>query len=67
MGHIHIGYNNPEIEKSVDIIKAMDLFLGIPSILMDKDTLRRSRYGKAGAFRFKSYGKRKKTHIFLAF
>ena len=55
-GHIHIGYNNPEIEKSVDIIKAMDLFLGIPSILMDKDTLRRSRYGKAGAFRFKPYG-----------
>lgn len=55
-GHIHIGYENPEMEKSEEIIRFMDLYLGVPSILMDTDTRRREMYGKAGCFRFKSYG-----------
>lgn len=55
-GHIHIGYPNRNILKSVEIIKAMDLFLGVPSILMDKDTKRREVYGKAGAFRPQDWG-----------
>lgn len=38
------------------IIAHLDLFLGVPSILLDKDTERRKMYGKAGAFRSKPYG-----------
>jgi hypothetical protein len=34
----------------------MDLFVGCPMIEFDKDTGRRELYGKAGAFRKKSYG-----------
>lgn len=55
-GHIHIGYENQSMEVSEELIKFMDLYLGVPSILMDTDTRRREMYGKAGCFRFKSYG-----------
>ena len=34
----------------------MDLFLGCPSIILDKDNKRRELYGKAGAYRNKPYG-----------
>lgn len=56
-GHIHIGYDDPSFENNLKIVRAMDLFLGIPSILLDKDTRRKEMYGKAGAYREKSYGK----------
>jgi hypothetical protein len=55
-GHIHIGYNEPDVEISEQLIRAMDLFIGLPSILMDKDTERKKLYGKAGEFRFTDYG-----------
>lgn len=51
-GHVHVGGEfNP-----IAVIRAMDLFLGVPSIVLDKDTERRKLYGKAGAFRIKPYG-----------
>jgi hypothetical protein len=34
----------------------MDLFLGVPSILMDKGDVRKQLYGSAGAYRDKPYG-----------
>jgi hypothetical protein len=52
-GHIHVGTKKDPFE----VVKAMDLFLGVPSVSMDlsgKD--RRQLYGKAGACRKKSYG-----------
>lgn len=55
-GHIHVGFEDPEFEQCEAVIQAMDLFLGVPSILMDTDTRRREMYGKAGAFRTKDYG-----------
>lgn len=62
-GHIHIGWtenqgtNNPEhLSLCCDVIKLMDLMVGVPSILMDSDTKRRTMYGQAGAFRPKTYG-----------
>lgn len=55
-GHIHISYDNPNKTTSKEIIKALDLFLTLPSIIMDTDTRRRTIYGKAGAHRLKSYG-----------
>lgn len=62
-GHIHIGWthvDNPYDEKHMlecrALVKALDIFLGVPSLLVDKDTRRRKLYGKAGAFRPKEYG-----------
>jgi len=51
-GHVHVGTK----EDPIEVIRAMDLFVGCPSIKMDKGTLRRQLYGKAGAFRQKNYG-----------
>lgn len=51
-GHIHVG---TELN-GLDVIRAMDLFLGCPSTILDKDVRRRQLYGKAGAFRYKPYG-----------
>lgn len=55
-GHIHIGYANPSQDVNNELIKAMDLFLGVPSVLIDKDIERKQLYGKAGCFRNKKYG-----------
>lgn len=53
-GHIHIG--GDEIDDPWQLIRAMDLFLGVPSIILDKDSRRKKLYGKAGAFRFQPWG-----------
>lgn len=55
-GHVHIGYNDPDMNTSMNIIKALDIFLGIPSVILDPDRDRKKMYGKAGAYRLKSYG-----------
>lgn len=59
-GHVHIGgvNGNPFSTKAdvIKFIKYMDLFLGVPSTIMDNGDLRKQLYGKAGAFRFKPYG-----------
>lgn len=55
-GHIHVGYENPDILTSENIIRAMDLFLGLPSVWLDPDSKRRLLYGKAGSFREKPFG-----------
>lgn len=55
-GHVHIGYNDPDMETSMEIIKALDIFLGIPSVILDSDRERKKMYGKAGAYRLKFYG-----------
>jgi hypothetical protein len=54
-GHIHIGSDIPFING----VRNMDLFLGVPSIIMDNNeasNTRRKLYGKAGAMRPKPYG-----------
>ena len=43
----------------VDVVKALDVFCGLPSVFIDKDptsAARRALYGGAGAHRPKSYG-----------
>lgn len=52
-GHVHIGVDGLDADW---IGKGCDLVLGVPSVLMDKDTLRKELYGKAGAIRYKKYG-----------
>lgn len=58
-GHIHVG--GIKQGDVINTIRAMDLFLGVPSVLMDTDTKRRALYGKAGAFRYKKYGAEYRT------
>lgn len=64
-GHIHVGYKNSTMydkftyfaqDERCGIIQALDLFLGVPSIIMEPENKRRALYGKAGAFRPKPYG-----------
>lgn len=51
-GHIHV-----ETQRSAEeVVRAMDLFLGVPSVLMDKGEQRKQMYGAAGAYRKKVYG-----------
>lgn len=54
--HLHFGYEKPNIDTSLKLLSYIDAFVGLPSILIDKDTKRRSLYGKAGCFRLTKYG-----------
>lgn len=62
-GHLHIGWDkdipvdHPDhIAVCCDFVKTLDLYVGLASIILDPDPTRRTLYGKAGAFRPKSYG-----------
>lgn len=62
-GHIHIGWTEgKDVEDKEyfqlcgNVARQMDYFLGIASLQWDTDPTRRQLYGKAGAFRPKSYG-----------
>lgn len=54
--HIHIGYDKPNVNDSLKLVKYFDLCCGVPSVFHDTDTFRRSLYGQAGSFRMPSYG-----------
>lgn len=60
-GHIHIGYTGPDMFINRDLIMMLDVTLGLPSLLLDTDKMRRSLYGKAGCFRPKNYGAEYRT------
>lgn len=63
-GHVHIGWTNGPVDVENEshleacraLTKALDLHLGVPSMVWDADDRRRSLYGAAGAFRPKPYG-----------
>ena len=65
-GHVHFGFEaDMTLMKSfeltpmalnMELVKLCDLYLGVPSIIMDTDTERRKLYGKTGAYRNKPYG-----------
>lgn len=62
-GHVHIGWTDGEavsdgnhIGRCNMVVKQMDFYLGLPSLVYDHDTQRREMYGKAGACRYKTYG-----------
>lgn len=52
-GHIHVGFDRLD---PIQVVRSMDLHLGVPSIKLDKGDLRRKLYGNAGAYREKPYG-----------
>lgn len=51
-GHVHVGTD----KDIINVVKTLDLMLGVPSVLLDPDTERRKLYGKPGCFREKPYG-----------
>lgn len=54
--HIHCSYDKPNVQTSLELIKYFDMYLGIPSVVLDPDNERRKLYGKAGCFRLCKYG-----------
>ena len=53
-GHLHISTAFANIYgQQINLAKYCDLYLGVPSVLMDEDTERYKVYGRAGHFRFK--------------
>jgi len=56
-GHVHVETT----EDPWTVVQAMDLFLGVPSVLMDPGEDRKQLYGKAGACRIKPYGPEYRT------
>lgn len=52
-GHVHVGCKD---FGGFEIARTLDLFLGIPSVILDPNNERRELYGKAGACREKPYG-----------
>ena len=56
-GHIHIGINRElDAMQERQLVLLCDLFMGLPSLVYDKDTKRRELYGRAGCYRSKPYG-----------
>lgn len=59
-GHIHVSWEGTDewdvLEHRI-LVRALDLFLGVPSLYLDPDKKRREvGYGKAGSHRSKPYG-----------
>jgi len=54
--HIHCGYDNPTVAQSLELLQYFDMYLGLPSVIIDTDMRRRTLYGKAGCFRLTGYG-----------
>lgn len=62
--HIHVSYevdgDEPDLLAREALVKAQDLFLGVPSVLLDESPTqghsRKGMYGRAGCFRPKPYG-----------
>jgi hypothetical protein len=55
--HIHIGYRNPTEFTNKCLVRAMDAFLGVPSVLLEADGTRmKNGYGRAGNYRNQKWG-----------
>jgi len=57
-GHVHVSNDDIAQDENsrAEFVRILDLLLGVPSVVMDDDKDRRKLYGKAGAYRPKSYG-----------
>jgi len=62
-GHIHVGWTNTDEPKGGEhmnlchgLAKQMDLYLGVPFVILKDCVERKKMYGKAGTFRPKPYG-----------
>lgn len=60
--HIHVGYTEPNSESNIALAKAMDLFLGVPSVLIEPENERKTvGYGLASNFRHQKHGMEYRT------
>lgn len=50
--HIHMSYDDMDIFTSAEWVKTCDLFLGVPSLVIEPMNPRRSLYGAAGEMRY---------------
>ena len=52
-GHLHISFDQSVDQpmERIKMVRALDLVLGVPSVIHDSDAIRRTLYGKAGSFR----------------
>ena len=57
-GHIHIGIKDPNFHPMAraSLVKGCDVFIGLPLTILERESLRKAFYGKAGSFRHKEYG-----------
>lgn len=55
-GHLHFGFENPDKIPLPAIAIFIDMFIGLPSLVLDTQKVRRKWYGLAGLYRPKSYG-----------
>jgi len=60
-GHVHLGFREGDVDYDhfldcCALARELDFYLGLPSLDWDNDNQRRELYGKAGAFRPKTYG-----------
>ena len=55
-GHVHVGYKFQTRDDVRKLMCYLDLYLGVPSVLMDTGEQRKQLYGKHGAFRYKPFG-----------
>lgn len=55
-GHIHIGYAGMDMRQKFQLIRALDIFLGIPLAMLEPNSRRTELYGNLGACRPKKYG-----------
>ena len=67
-GHIHIGWTLNQDINDLDhldacmmVAKQLDIGVGLPSYIWDRDTIRSKMYGKMGCFRPKHYGMEYRT------
>lgn len=55
--HIHIGYDNLSADTNIALVRAMDLYLGVPATLIEPENQRKAvGYGVAGNYRNQPHG-----------
>lgn len=55
-GHLHMSWENPSMVQRINLVKFLDLYIGLPQVLLTQPSGRRFSYGRAGNFRPKEYG-----------
>lgn len=55
--HVHVGYDEPSEEVNIALAQAMDLHLGVPSVILEPKNERKTiGYGVAGNYRHQRHG-----------
>lgn len=55
-GHLHLSFNDADVDTCINMMKCFDVFVTIPSLFLDDDDRRRQFYGKAGEMRLCEWG-----------